>query len=124
MFLKFYHYERSKRSGAVALHSYFFPKLSASGFQSFGKQILRVDRSRAAFYMHCLSCWVVGRHLQVFWEINRFAMFFSWLSVYKGSNCAIAISFSRKTLNVCLSLLLVYKDSNCAIAICFSRKKL
>ena len=51
---------------AVALHSYFFPKVSAPNFQSFGKQTLHVERSGAAFYMHCLYCWVVGRHLQVF----------------------------------------------------------
>ena len=58
----------------VALHSNFFLKVSASGFQSFGEQTLHVERSGAAFYMHSLFCWVVGRHLQVFWEFNWFAV--------------------------------------------------
>ena len=106
------------------MHPFYFSKVSASGFQLFSKQTLLVERSGAAFYTHCLHCWVVGSHLQVFWKYKLVAMLFSLLSVYKDSNYAIAISLSgKKLVSASFHGCQFISTAIGAIAVSFSRKK-
>ena len=61
--------------------------------------------------------------LQAFEEKNQYVYFHGCQSI-KTALVLLLYALAEKTWNVSLSLLLVYKNSNCAIAISFSRKNL